>query len=206
MFLYCIRHGQSTYNAEKRIQGQSDVPLSEMGRAQGAAVARAMAAVPLDAVFASPLRRAKDTALMVAAVHGLPVQTDERLKEVHAGLFQDRMSKEIHQEYPGMIARWRSGDPDFVFPEGESRQSVIDRGREALLAICQNGYSHAAVVSHGGLLLAGIKSLLGLQSTDPPFELGNTSITKLEVSGRGGVELVYFDRAYHLVGGTISSS
>ena len=200
MFLYCIRHGESTYNAESRIQGQSDVPLSRRGRAQGEAVARAMSAIPVEAVFASPLRRAKDTARMVADALGLEVQTDDRLKEVDTGLFQDRMREAILRKYAGMIGQWRSGDPDFVFPKGESRLSVINRGHEVLASICQNGHEHVVVVSHGGLLLAGMKSLLGIPSTEPPHTLKNTSITKLEANPDGTVELLEFDRADHLDG------
>ncbi|KKK94352.1 hypothetical protein LCGC14_2683730, partial [marine sediment metagenome] len=62
MLLYCIRHGESTYNAEGRIQGQSDVPLSELGRRQGEAVAAALRAEPVEAIYSSPLRRAMQTA------------------------------------------------------------------------------------------------------------------------------------------------
>ena len=88
MLLYCIRHGESSYNAEGRIQGQSDVPLSELGRRQSEAVAAALAEVPIEAVYASPLRRAMQTARPVAERLNLEIQTDPRLMEVHAGEFQ----------------------------------------------------------------------------------------------------------------------
>ncbi len=200
MILYCIRHGESTYNAEGRIQGQSDVPLSARGRLQGQAAARAMVGLGVEAVFASPLQRALHTAEMVAAELGLEVQTDARLKEVDCGLFQDRMREEILRDYEGMIEQWRSGQPDFAFPEGESRQGLIRRGREVLREICKSGHQTVAVVSHGGLLLAGMKSLLGVRSTEPPLSLGNTSISKLEINSGGRAELLEFDRTDHLDG------
>ena len=200
MILYCIRHGQSIYNAEGRIQGQADVSLSDLGRLQGQAAARAMVGLGVEAVFASPLRRARDTAGMVADGLGLEVQTDDRLKEVDCGLFQDRMRGEILREFEGMIERWRSGHPDFVFPQGESRQSLIHRGHEVLDAISKSPHAAVAVVSHGGLLLAGMKSLLGIRSTEPPLELRNTSISKLKIGPDSQVELLEFDRTDHLAG------
>ncbi|MBN2295342.1 MAG: histidine phosphatase family protein [Pirellulales bacterium] len=198
MILYCIRHGESTYNAEGRIQGQSDVPLSELGWRQGRAAARAMVGRGVEAVFASPLKRAKYTADMVAEALDLDVQTDERLKEVDCGVFQDRMRQEILREYAGMIEQWRSGRPDFAFPQGESRQSIIRRGHEVLDEISKTPYETVAVVSHGGLLLAGIKSLLGLRPTDQPLSMANTSISKLQFGPDNQVELLEFDRTDHL--------
>lgn len=200
MILYCIRHGESTYNAEGRIQGQSDVPLSRRGRLQGRAAARAMAGLGVEAVFASPLKRARHTADMVAAELGLEVQTDARLKEVDCGLFQDRLRKEILRDYAGMIEQWRSGQPDFSFPEGESRQSLIRRGHEVFDEISRSGHETVAVVSHGGLLLAAMKSLLGIRSTEPPLSLENTSISKLEIELDGKAKLLEFDRTDHLDG------
>ncbi len=200
MILYCIRHGQSIYNAEGRIQGQADVPLSDLGRLQGQAAARAIVGLGVEAVFASPLQRARDTAGMVADGLGLEVQTDDRLKEVDCGLFQDRMRGEILREYEGMIERWRSGHPDFVFPQGESRQNLIRRGHEVLDAISKSPHAAVAVVSHGGLLLAGMKSLLGIHSTEPPLELRNTSISKLKIGPDSQAELLEFDRTDHLHG------
>ena len=200
MILYCIRHGESTYNAEGRIQGQSDVPLSQRGRRQGRAAARAMVGRGVEAVFASPLQRARHTAEMVAQSLGLEVQTDERLKEVDCGVFQDRMRHEILREYEGMIDQWRSGQRDFAFPDGESRIGLIRRGHEVLEDISKRPHSTVAVVSHGGLLLAGMKSLLGLSSVDPPLSMENTSISKLQIGPNGKAELLEFDRTDHLDG------
>jgi len=114
MLLYCIRHGESSYNAEGRVQGQSDVPLSELGLRQSAAVAAALADQRVDALYASPLRRAMQTAQPVAEALKQEIRTDPRLMEVHAGVFQDKLRTELDDLYPEEIARWRSGDPDFA--------------------------------------------------------------------------------------------
>ncbi|MBN1908439.1 MAG: histidine phosphatase family protein [Pirellulales bacterium] len=198
MILYLVRHGQSLYNAEGRIQGQADTPLSELGHQQAAAVARAMADLPIEAIYASPLLRASQTAGHLAQVLELDVRHDPRLKEVDAGLFTNRIRKEILVEYPGAIDHWRSGRLDFAFPQGESRRDVIRRGAEVLRAVCEQGHAHAAVVAHGGLLLAGMKALLDLQSTHPPHELENGSITRLSVDSNGRFELIDLDNTDHL--------
>ncbi|MBN2023169.1 MAG: histidine phosphatase family protein [Pirellulales bacterium] len=198
MILYLIRHGESTYNATGRIQGQSDVPLSELGRRQAQAMADSLAREPIEAIYASPLRRASETADFLAAALGLPVRYDPLLKEVHAGAFEARVRDEILAEYPGTIAHWRSGRLDFAFPGGESRVDVIRRGRESFTAVCRAGHGHVAIVAHGGLLLAGLKELLGLHSTEPPHDMANASITRLSVNGHGTAELLDFDNTDHL--------
>jgi broad specificity phosphatase PhoE len=196
--LYCIRHGQSTYNALGRIQGQSDVPLSELGRRQALAVARALADAPIEAIYSSPLRRAKDTARLLADLLGLDVREDPRLKEVDVGVFTDRLRDEVLEEYPGAISRWRSGRLDFVFPEGESRRDLIRRGHEVLDEIRRAGHRQAAVVAHGGVLLAAMKAMLAIPSDHPPHSLENASISTLLVNGDGQAERVELDNTDHL--------
>jgi len=204
MIIYCIRHGQSTYNAEGRIQGQSDVPLSPLGRRQAEAMAHALAEAMAgrrpDAIFASPLRRALETARPLADRFELPLQTDPRLKEIHAGVFQDRIHAEIEREYPGHLPRWRSGDLDYRMPGGESRRELIRRGKEALLAIRRLDYREVCVVAHGGVLLAAMKAVLGIASEEPPLTMKNASISKIVFNGKTRVMLEFFDRIDHLEG------
>jgi len=95
MWLYCVRHGESVHNAEGRIQGQADIPLSDFGRRQGEAIAAALAELPIDAIYASPLLRALETAEIVARRLSLPIRIDPRLKEIHIGVFQNRLRSEV---------------------------------------------------------------------------------------------------------------
>ncbi len=198
MKLYLIRHGESTYNAEGRIQGQSDVPLSELGRRQSRAVAEAMADVPADAVYSSPLQRALAVAKDIAAEHGLPVRTDPKLKEICVGVFQDRLRSELEAEYPDDLARWLSGDEDFAIPGGESRRQLADRGCEAIRLIAANGHRTAVVVAHGGVLVATLRRLIDLPRPLSPFSLRNCSITKLTADGQGRFCLESLDEVEHL--------
>ncbi len=197
ILLHCIRHGESTYNAQGRIQGQSDVPLSELGLRQGAAVAQVLAKLPIEAIYASPLRRALQTAEPLAQTTGLTIQTDPRLMEVHAGVFQDQLRDELTKLFPDEYAQWLSGDPDFAIPGGETRRRLMQRGREAFDEIRQCGHQQVAVVTHGGLLAAALKSLLEIPARRNPFVLQNGSITQLNLTN-GQVKLLSFSQIDHL--------
>jgi broad specificity phosphatase PhoE len=197
MLLYCIRHGESSYNAEGRIQGQSDVPLSELGRRQSEAVAKALDNLPIDAVYSSPLRRAMQTAEPVAAVLKLAIQTDPRLMEVHAGEFQDKLRIHLEAQYPAEMARWHGGDPDFPLPGGETRRHLMQRGHEVFQQIARGGHQQVVVVSHGGLLTAALKALLEIPAGRHPFVLHNGSISQLELRD-GDVKLLALNQIDHL--------
>ena len=99
MLLFLIRHGESAYNAESRIQGQSDIPLSELGHRQSEAAAEALAGASVDALYSSPLRRALETAQPIAARSNVPIATDPRLMEIDAGVFQGRIRTELPELY-----------------------------------------------------------------------------------------------------------
>lgn len=198
MLLHCIRHGESTYNAEGRVQGQSDVPLSELGLRQGQAVAAALRQVPIDAIVSSPLQRAHKTAEIAAESLGLEIRTDARLKELNAGVFQDKLRSELEKLYPREFARWTSGDPDFVIPGGESRNDLKRRGIEVLRAIAANEHQNVAVVGHGRLLITALKGLLGIPLEAEPQSLRNGSITRIEVNRDGQPRLLAIDVVDHL--------
>jgi broad specificity phosphatase PhoE len=198
MLLYLVRHGESTYNAENRIQGQSDVPLSELGRRQGQAVAEALAAMPIEAVYSSPLCRASDTAQPIAGRHGLQVCTDPRLMELNVGVFANRLRSELADEYPAELTQWLGGDEDFVIPGGESRRQLTQRGCEAIRSIVAAGHREVVIVTHGGLLSATLRRLLKLVEPLPPFALQNGSITRIAVDGDGRFSLAALNDVGHL--------
>lgn len=201
MLLYCLRHGESTYNAEGRVQGQSDVPLTELGRRQGEAAAEALANVGLQMIFASPLRRAYQTAQILARRIGCPIRTDPRLMEIHAGIFQDRSRRELAEQFPDEFARWTSGDPDFAIPGGESLRQLAQRGVAAFRDIIHSGYERVAVVSHGRLLAVTLKALLGAENDGQvPSALQNASITVVEADPQtGAIRLLSADDVSHLL-------
>src|SRR5262245_3239672 len=127
MKLYCVRHGETVYNATGRVQGQNEAELSPLGWEQCKATARELAEVSFDAIIASPLRRARGTATCIAEALGMSVEWDDRLKELHAGVFTELCWNELDTHYPVEAARWRSQDPEFRIPGGESRLDLMER-------------------------------------------------------------------------------
>jgi 2,3-bisphosphoglycerate-dependent phosphoglycerate mutase len=196
MLLYCVRHGESAFNAEGRIQGQTDVSLSPLGLQQSQALATALSKLPIEAVFSSPLARAAQTARPVADALGLELIFEPGLKELNAGVFQGRTWDEVRIEHPEASARWKSGDPDFVIPGGESRRQLMHRGRQALESIRERGFRHVAVIAHGGVLSAAFKSLLGIPAELNPFNLFNASISQLAWDNQ--IKLLTLNQVDHL--------
>jgi len=181
MLIYFIRHGESCYNAEGRLQGQSQTPLSPLGLRQAESVAAALAQEPIEAIYTSPLTRAMQTATPLARALGVTPIADPRLMEIHVGMFQDLLHTEIAERYPEETAMWRGSDPDYRIPGGESRRDLMTRGRAAFDAIVAGGQKTVAVISHGGLLAAIFKSILDVPADRNPFSLYNTSISQVVV-------------------------
>lgn len=179
MKLLCVRHGETVFNQAGRIQGQFDSQLSPLGRRQCVAVAEALAGEAIDAVIASPLTRALESAQVIADRLGLSVAVDPRLMEIHAGVFQGHSWDEIEVRYPSEAAEWRTQDPDFRIPGGESRRDVMQRAGAALADVRETGYRQAIVVAHGGSLSAAFKALLGIPAERNPFSLLNASISTI---------------------------
>ncbi len=196
--LHLVRHGESTHNAEGRIQGHSDTALSELGRRQGEAAAAALAALPVDAIFSSPLRRARETAEAIAERQGKLVQTDRRLMELNVGMFQDRLRSELAEECPVEFSRWLSGDDDYVIPGGESRHQLLDRATAAIGEIVAAGHREVVVVTHGGLLSVLLRHLLQWPEPLPPFSFKNGSITRLAVDDEGQFKMLALSETAHL--------
>ncbi|MDO8532247.1 MAG: histidine phosphatase family protein [Dehalococcoidia bacterium] len=172
MLLYLVRHGQTDWNRLHRIQGHSDTPLNETGRAQAQALARTFAEKPLSAVYSSPLRRARDTAEAIARVHrspdesgrhGLSVRTLDELKELQVGALDGVTLTEMRERYGDFLARWRR-DASVRLPGGG--ETLVELQARAWPAIQRIGQVHAgeqvAVVTHSFLMQVVISAVLGL--------------------------------------------
>jgi glucosyl-3-phosphoglycerate phosphatase len=151
------RHGQTAYNAELRFQGQSDVPLNDVGRRQAAYAARYLAALRPDALFSSDLSRATQTAEALARLTGLSVKLDRDLRERAGGSWEGKNEAEIREQFPEAYKTWTPHD-------GEPLVAVADRASAALARIADSmpGGSLAVVVGHGAALALAISRLLGL--------------------------------------------
>jgi probable phosphoglycerate mutase len=151
------RHGQTAFNAERRFQGQRDVPLNENGLRQAAEAARYVAALRPVAIFSSDLTRAADTAAALARLTGLSVQLDKDLRERSGGSWEGLKDTEIIERFP---EAWAARAPE----DGETIAAVADRASAALerAADSLEPGSLAVVVGHGASLGLAVSRLLGL--------------------------------------------
>ena len=151
--LLLIRHGETAWNAEHRIQGQLDIPLSPLGVLQSARLAECLANEPIDAVYSSGQSRAWLTAAPLAARLGLKVIAEPGLRERSFGIFEGLTLDEIAERYPPEFKKWRERDPAWRPEGGESGRQLIDR---VLSAVSDIGTKHPSqtvvLVSHGGVL------------------------------------------------------
>ena len=148
-----VRHGETEWNVQARVQGHKDSALTAAGLAQAEAVAGRLAREKFDALVSSDLGRARQTAERIAARCGLAVAFDERLRERNFGLGEGLTYEEIDRRYPEVFSRVREIDPDAVIPGGESRRQFHERVRDAFAALAREHRGRrVAVVSHGGVL------------------------------------------------------
>ena len=155
------RHGQTVWNAERRFQGQSDIPLDEVGQAQAGRAARLLAALRPDLIVASDLSRAAQTAAPLSRLTGLEVTLDKDLRERSGGRWEGLTDTEIRTRYPVEHASWTP-------PDGEPSAVVAERVAGALLRVAEAVSDSAmttglaVVVSHGAALRLGMSRLLGM--------------------------------------------
>lgn len=208
--VHLIRHGQTTWNAERRWQGvTSAVPLTDEGRAQSRALANYLlsSGYSVAVLYSSDLGRAWETALILGEALGLIPQADARWREVNAGIFQGRTWPDMEAEFPHYVAEYRArGDefenPDYRFPGGESWAEVQARAYEAFESItAQPRGETVAVVSHGGVIRSLLSKLFHPMSPSEGMRLPNTSITTLDRDGQGW-RLVEVGATPHLMDGT----
>jgi len=155
------RHGQTIWNAERRFQGQSDIPLDETGQAQAERAARLLAALRPDLIVSSDLSRAAQTAAPLARLTGLDVTLDKDLRERSGGRWEGLTDTEIRTRYPVEHASWTP-------PDGEPSAVVAERVAGALHRAAEaasgpdSSAGLAVVVSHGAALRLGMSRLLGM--------------------------------------------
>jgi broad specificity phosphatase PhoE len=169
-----LRHGETVGNSRERFHGNSDVALSDEGAAQVRAASRRLATEVFEVVAASPLRRAWQSAALVAS--GARVLLVPEFREVDFGRWGGLTAEEIEAQDPVLYRAWREKAPDFEFPGGERRAAFQDRVVKGLAVLERTGAENALVVTHRGVIRAEIVSFtrdgdrwfLGRRSSNPP--------------------------------------
>jgi broad specificity phosphatase PhoE len=189
MKLLLIRHGQSVANAQGRLQGHLDSPLSELGRAQARNLARRLEREgwAASAIYTSDLLRAAETAEILSAGLSAPVEPDRRLREYDVGVLTGLVWQEIESRYPE-IWHGLQHSPTWTPIPGEEGNGPFFTRLVAALTDIRSGHGHGdvvALVSHGGSLGMMLAHLLGMEPRRPtPFRFGNASLSVVEFHSR----------------------
>lgn len=177
-----MRHGITSWNEEGRFQGWSDVPLNEKGRRQSHALGQKLQKVPIDAIYASDLRRAVETATIIRDhLSGQPpLFTDPRLRESRFGRWEGLTAEEIASRFPEEWERHRVG---WYVPGGETLTDVEERLRSFSQELFAQPWKTVLVVGHGALLRSWLILILGLDlAFRRHFVLENGSLSLLKAS------------------------
>lgn len=187
--IYVFRHGQTDYNVERRVMGQLDIPLNDVGRVQATELAEKLATASIGAVYSSPLARAMETARAVADKIGAPIITDKRLMERHNGKLQGHIvhgtenPDEYQMDYNQLelfFPASQLNDNNWRPDGGESRTECWARGQAAIMDIVRNTpYDTIAVSTHSGIM-RGILDLVDMGDA----KIGNCDYVKLNWNGK----------------------
>jgi probable phosphoglycerate mutase len=180
--IIAIRHGETAWNADSRIQGQRDVGLNDTGRWQARRVGAALADEEITAVYSSDLGRAHETAEQISVRTGIPVVRSEGLRERRFGMFEGKTFNEIREHWPDHAHSWRSRIPEWQPPEGgESLVELRERVHRTMVDLAaRHPGEQIVVVAHGGVLDALYRIATGQEVNSPrTWELPNGAINRL---------------------------
>ena len=199
--IFLLRHGQTAWNAEQRIQGQLDIPLDATGLQQAQRLAGALRDEAIEVLYSSDLQRAAQTAAPLAAATGLPVQTDARLRERSFGAFEGRTYAEIETQWPQDALRWKLREPGFGPGGGEPLQAFYDRSVQAVLRLAARHPGQTiAIVAHGGVLDCVYRAAVHADLQAPRgWQLANATINRL-LWTPDGLSVVGWNDTSHLDG------
>lgn len=177
--LWLVRHAETEWNQQGRMQGHQDSQLTEAGFVHARAVARRLMTVEPAVIYTSDLGRAVRTADEIAAATEAALVRDRTLREKNNGIFEGLTRDEVAARYPDIYARYGQRDPDFIIPNGESMTQVQTRAVETLGRLAGDHPDEALiVVSHGGFLGGFVRYLLGIPlSAHWRFRLDNCGIS-----------------------------
>lgn len=199
--LLLVRHGQSIWNDEKRVQGQQDIPLSDEGRKQAIALGKRLKGFQIQACFSSPLKRAMETAELILKASGnsIPITTMPELMERNFGDWEGKSIDNLQSLFAEEFSQWLTAHQIPAPPNGESIDELMRRvkqGLDQILASVKEG--NVLVVGHSGSVKATICILFQLPlSSFARLRTDNASLTVLEIADRR-TRLIQFNDTCHL--------
>lgn len=188
--IYFVRHGENPANITREFSYKKvDYPLTSKGVAQARQTAEYFRGQPIDAVYSSPLKRARETADHIAAALGLPVVIMEEFREINVGDLEGQPpTAAAWALHDGILEEWERGRLDTTFPGGEDYLTVLARAKAGIRAAVEGRpEERIVVVAHGGILKAAVQGLCGAVAAEQVAEpCRNCSITELAVEVRDG--------------------
>ena len=206
--LIAVRHGETAWNVDTRIQGHIDIGLNATGLWQAQRAGAALADEPIGVVYASDLSRAWQTAQAIAEPHGLAVQPEPRLRERAFGNMEGMSFAEIEATLPVQAKRWRERDPEFEPEGGESLLTFRDRvtGVAAELAARHPG-ELVVLVAHGGVMDVLYRAATRQELQAPrTWHLGNAAINRMLWTPEGFSLVGWSDTAHLVAGSTLDET
>lgn len=195
-----VRHGETIWNAEGRVQGQGDSPLTVRGMAQAKAVGKRLQHERFTALYASHLGRVIDTARQIAAVTGHAITIDERLQERAYGIFEGLTHAEAMVKHAAVYQEYKTNfSPDFAIPQAESTRQMLTRGQAVFRELAErHPGERIVVVSHGSFLRFVLSDILGVPlGAKQGFRLANGSLSEV-VYEEGEWSVTTLGEVYHL--------
>jgi probable phosphoglycerate mutase len=193
-----VRHGETEWNVEKRIQGHLDIPLNSTGRAQALAMAFSASHHRFQAVFSSDLSRASATAHALAQRQGLEVRLMPQFRERNYGIFQGLTATEASHRFPKAHERYQRRDPDYDFETGETLHDLVGRVAEGIdFLVRHHAGQTLALVSHSGVLDILYRKSMGRELDGPrDFVIPNCALNWFHFDGHAWRLEKWADRHY----------
>jgi len=196
--IYIVRHGETVWNAEGRIQGHTDVGLSERGKEQARAAARRLSGVHFDVAYSSDMSRTSETALIILGEREIPLHFVPELREYNKGVFEGLTPEEYRQRYPDLFQASLVNDLDFAPPGGETIRQCQARLVGFINMLTKEfPDGNVLLVGHGGSLRSGIVALLNLPlEANWKFVMHNCALSIIRTYPDNAVLHLYNDTSH----------
>lgn len=195
MKIYIVRHGQTEWNNEKRIQGQIDVPLNQIGIQQAINCSLYFSNIGIDQVYSSKLSRAIETARIITG-DKMFIKTHDELNERNFGIWESHLWEEIHTQIPNLKEIWKNDDGSFKPQNGESLEDLVQRAQSFFKKIISENSldSNILIVSHGGPIKSILGYVLGKDLVEVPdiAKQDNCCINIVSYDGNLNLEIVNY--------------
>lgn len=196
--IFIVRHGETEWNSEGRIQGHTDISLSERGRQQAQAMAQRLADVHFHCAYSSDLRRTSETARIILEDREVPYQPTPLLREYHKGVFEGLTPREYRQQYPDLYEASLINDLDFAPPGGETIRQASARLARFVEDLRERHINDdVLLVGHGGTLRCCIVAMMGLPlEANWKFVMGNCNLSIFDLYPNNAVMRLYNDDSH----------